>query len=151
MLACRRQSAYRTPDFGIWERGNKSNHGEPELNASSIGMVTAALEAIDGLNVFGARGGPHSVVYVTPDAISRNYTVLSALLPRESRSKEVDAATLSIISFPAFAVGDPSLLESTHARPACRLVRRPARGRSHAHTARRAGPGRSWVGPGNTS
>ncbi|PSN09984.1 glycosyl hydrolase family 15, partial [filamentous cyanobacterium CCP5] len=42
--------AYRTPDYGIWERGNKINHGKPELNASSVGMAKAALEAMKGLN-----------------------------------------------------------------------------------------------------
>ena len=26
-------------DYGIWERGDKTNHGLPELNASSIGMA----------------------------------------------------------------------------------------------------------------
>lgn len=31
-------TAYRTPDYGIWERGDKTNHGVPELNASSVGM-----------------------------------------------------------------------------------------------------------------
>jgi len=25
-------------DYGIWERGNKINHGNPELNASSVGV-----------------------------------------------------------------------------------------------------------------
>lgn len=52
---------YRTPDFGIWERGDKCNHGHPELNTSSIGMAYAALRAINGVNLFGARGGPSSV------------------------------------------------------------------------------------------
>lgn len=55
------KGAYRTPDFGIWERGDKSNHGQPELNSSSIGMACAALRAINGVNLFGARGGPSSV------------------------------------------------------------------------------------------
>lgn len=55
--------AYRTPDYGIWERGNKSNHGQPELNSSSIGMALAALRAINGINLFGARGGPSSVSF----------------------------------------------------------------------------------------
>ena len=55
--------AYRTPDYGIWERGNKINHGQPELNSSSIGMAVAALKAINGVNLFGARGGPASVKY----------------------------------------------------------------------------------------
>ncbi|RKO87131.1 family 15 glycoside hydrolase, partial [Blyttiomyces helicus] len=39
------ERAYRTPDYGIWERGNKINHGMPELNSSSIGMAVAALQA----------------------------------------------------------------------------------------------------------
>lgn len=53
--------AYRTPDFGIWERGDKTNNGQPELNSSSIGMAVAALKAINGVNLFGTRGGPASV------------------------------------------------------------------------------------------
>ncbi|RXG73045.1 Phosphorylase b kinase regulatory subunit alpha, liver isoform [Armadillidium vulgare] len=38
------ESAYCIPDYGIWERGDKTNHGLPELNASSIGLAKAALE-----------------------------------------------------------------------------------------------------------
>lgn len=53
--------AYRTPDYGIWERGNKINHGQPELNSSSIGMAVSALRAIDGINLFDARGGLSTV------------------------------------------------------------------------------------------
>jgi len=30
-------------DFGIWERGDKMNHGVPELNATSIGMAKVRL------------------------------------------------------------------------------------------------------------
>lgn len=33
------ESAYCIPDYGIWERGDKTNHGLPELNASSIGRA----------------------------------------------------------------------------------------------------------------
>src|SRR5690606_23514273 len=40
-------SAYRTPDYGIWERGNKINNGRTEINASSLGMAKAALQALD--------------------------------------------------------------------------------------------------------
>ncbi|HEY9619218.1 MAG TPA: glycoside hydrolase family 15 protein [Crinalium sp.] len=105
--------AYRTPDYGIWERGNKINHGKPELNASSIGMAKAALEAINGLNLFGVRGSQASVVHVLPDEIARTRITLESLLPRESASKEVDAALLSIIGFPAFAVDDAALVERT--------------------------------------
>ncbi|KAF9340728.1 hypothetical protein BGZ91_000502, partial [Linnemannia elongata] len=107
------ERAYRTPDYGIWERGNKINHGEPELNSSSIGMAVAALQAINGINLFGSRGGPSSVIHVLPDEITRNYTTLHSALPRESNSKEIDAALLSVIGFPAFAVGDAKLVKKT--------------------------------------
>lgn len=105
--------AYRTPDYGIWERGNKINHGSSELNASSVGMAKAALEAINGLDLFGVRGSQASVIHVLPDEIARARITLENLLPRESSSKEIDAAVLSVISFPAFAVEDVQLIERT--------------------------------------
>lgn len=105
--------AYRTADYGIWERGNKINHGNPELNASSIGMAKAALEALNGFDLFGARGSQTSVLHVLEDEIARSRATLESLLPRESASKEVDAALLSIIGFPAFAVDDASLVDRT--------------------------------------
>ncbi|MBD2101312.1 glycoside hydrolase family 15 protein [Leptolyngbya sp. FACHB-261] len=108
--------AYRTPDYGIWERGNKINHGHAELNASSVGMAKAALEAINGLNLFGARGSQSSVIHVQPDEIARARITLESLLPRESNSKEVDAALLSIISYPAFAIEDVQLVERTRTK-----------------------------------
>ncbi|XP_071125391.1 probable phosphorylase b kinase regulatory subunit alpha isoform X5 [Mytilus edulis] len=107
------ESAYRTPDYGIWERGDKTNHGYPELNSSSIGMAKAALEAINELDLFGSRGGPHSVVHVLPDEAQQCQAILHSMLPRESNSKEIDAALLSILSFPAFAVDDTRIIEET--------------------------------------
>jgi phosphorylase kinase alpha/beta subunit len=107
---------YRTPDYGIWERGNKINHGNPELNASSVGMAKAALEALNGLNLFGVHGSQASVIHVLPDEIARCRTTLESLLPRESSSKEVDAALLSVISFPAFAVEDVQLVDRTRTK-----------------------------------
>lgn len=104
---------YRTPDYGIWERGNKINHGNAELNASSVGIAKAALEALNGLDLFGIQGSQASVIHVLPDEIARARITLENLLPRESSSKEVDAALLSIISFPAFAVEDVRLVERT--------------------------------------
>lgn len=104
---------YRTPDYGIWERGNKLNHGYPELNASSIGMAKAALEAINGLDLFGVKGSQASVIHVLPDEIARARMTLQSLLPRESSSKEVDAALLSVISYPAFAVEAEALVDRT--------------------------------------
>jgi phosphorylase kinase alpha/beta subunit len=108
--------AYRTPDYGIWERGNKINHGSPELNASSVGMAKAALEAMNGINLFGVRGGQSSVIHVLPDEIARSRITLESLLPRESSSKEVDAAVLSVIGYPAFAVEDVELCDRTRTK-----------------------------------
>lgn len=34
------ERAYRTPDYGMWERGSKYNDGKPEIHASSIGKYT---------------------------------------------------------------------------------------------------------------
>ncbi|XP_077984081.1 phosphorylase b kinase regulatory subunit alpha, liver isoform-like isoform X2 [Glandiceps talaboti] len=107
------EAAYRIADFGIWERGDKTNKGIPELNASSIGMAKAALEALSDLNLFGARGGPASVIHVLPDETAKCAAILYSMLPRESKSKEVDAGLLSIISFPAFAVDDVELVKIT--------------------------------------
>lgn len=106
-------SAYRTPDYGIWERGNKVNNGKTEINASSVGMAKAALQALDGFNLFGKYGDKRAVVHVIADAISLARTTLASLLPRESLSKETDSALLSIIGFPAFAVGKETLATQT--------------------------------------
>jgi phosphorylase kinase alpha/beta subunit len=108
--------AYRTPDYGIWERGNKINHGGVELNASSVGMAKAALEALNGLDLFGVRGSQASVLHVLPDEVARSRITLESLLPWESPSKEVDSALLSIVGFPAFAVEDTDLARRTRAR-----------------------------------
>lgn len=116
--------AYRTPDFGIWERGNKTNHGIAEVNSSSVGMAKAALEAMDGFNCFGAEGGTDSMIHVIPDEIARARMTLETALPSESLSKEVDAATLSIIGFPAFAVEDEVLVELTLNEVITKLCRR---------------------------
>ncbi|XP_075752667.1 phosphorylase b kinase regulatory subunit alpha, skeletal muscle isoform isoform X2 [Pelodiscus sinensis] len=63
------EAAYKTADFGIWERGDKTNQGITELNVSSIGMAKAALEALDELDLFGAKGGPQSVIHVLTDEV----------------------------------------------------------------------------------
>ncbi|KAK3878049.1 hypothetical protein Pcinc_017262 [Petrolisthes cinctipes] len=107
------ESAYCVPDYGIWERGDKTNHGMPELNASSIGMAKAALEAMNELDLFGARGGPASVIHVLADEAQKCQAVLQSMLPRESNSKECDSSLLAVISFPAFAVDDPVLIRTT--------------------------------------
>lgn len=105
--------AYRTPDYGIWERGNKINHGIAEVNSSSVGMAKAALEAMDGFNCFGSEGGQDSIIHVIPDEIARARITLETALPSESLSKEVDAATLSVIGYPAFAIENAELVDIT--------------------------------------
>ncbi|OWF44218.1 Phosphorylase b kinase regulatory subunit alpha, liver isoform [Mizuhopecten yessoensis] len=110
------ESAYRTPDYGIWERGDKTNHGLPELNSSSIGMAKAALEAINELDLFGARGGPTSIIHVLPDEAQQCQAILHSMLPKESNSKEIDAALITVISYPAFAVDDVRLISETRRR-----------------------------------
>ncbi|XP_038055088.1 phosphorylase b kinase regulatory subunit alpha, liver isoform-like isoform X2 [Patiria miniata] len=107
------EHAYRIPDYGIWERSDKTNHGFPELNASSIGMAKAAMEALNQLDLFGARGGPASVICVKADMIAKCQAVLYSMLPRESNSKEIDAGLLGIIGFPAFAVDDEGIANMT--------------------------------------
>ncbi|MFM8966654.1 MAG: glycoside hydrolase family 15 protein, partial [Vulcanococcus sp.] len=108
--------AYRVRDYGIWERGDKGNHGLPERNASSIGLVKAALEALEGLDLYGPHGDGRCSLHIPHDAIVRLRRALTGLLPRESASKEVDAACLSVIGYPAWAVEDPALVERTRAK-----------------------------------
>ncbi|XP_071785537.1 phosphorylase b kinase regulatory subunit beta-like [Asterias amurensis] len=107
------ERAYRIPDYGMWERGSKYNTGKCELNASSIGMAIAALEASNGFNLFGREGTSWSILYVDPDAHGRNRTILQSLLPRESSSKNTDASLIPAISFPAFAIKDEALRNRT--------------------------------------
>jgi len=108
--------AYRVADYGIWERGDKGNHGLPERNASSIGLVKAALEALEGLDLLGPHGDGSYCLTIPQDAIVRLRRALRSLLPRESASKEVDSACLSVIGYPAWAVDDPALLERTRSK-----------------------------------
>ncbi|XP_074596795.1 putative phosphorylase b kinase regulatory subunit beta isoform X2 [Brevipalpus obovatus] len=107
------ERAYRTPDFGMWERGNKYNNGTPEIHASSIGMAKSALEAINGCNLFGEKGASWSVIYVDIDAHSRNRSIFETLLPRESSSKNTDSSLLPTISWPCFATHDLVLYANT--------------------------------------
>ncbi|XP_056134261.1 phosphorylase b kinase regulatory subunit beta isoform X1 [Lampris incognitus] len=107
------ERAYRVPDFGMWERGSKYNNGSTELHSSSVGMAKAALEAINGFNLFGNQGCSWSVIFVDIDAHNRNRQTFCSLLPRESRSHNTDAALLPTISYPAFAVDDDALYSQT--------------------------------------
>ncbi|XP_018354361.1 PREDICTED: probable phosphorylase b kinase regulatory subunit beta isoform X1 [Trachymyrmex septentrionalis] len=115
------ERAYRTPDYGMWERGSRYNDGTPEIHASSIGIAKSALEAINGCNLFGEKGASWSVIYVDIDAHNRNRSIFETMLPRESSSKSVDAALLPTISFPAFATHEEVLYNETKASIVRRL------------------------------
>jgi phosphorylase kinase alpha/beta subunit len=104
---------YFFEDFGIWERGDKTNQGIRELNASSIGMAKAAMQALNDVGDLFGDGSRGSVIHVLPDEIQQCSAVLASMLPRESFSKETDAGILCIISYPAFAVEDADLVEQT--------------------------------------
>lgn len=84
-------------------------------------MAKAALEAMNELDLFGARGGPASVIHVLADEAHKCQAVLQSMLPRESNSKELDSGLLSIIGFPAFAVDDPQLIAATEEAIVTRL------------------------------
>lgn len=107
------ERAYRTPDFGMWERGSKYNNGSSELHASSIGLAKAALESINGENLFGSQGASWSVIFVDIDAHNRNRTIFDTILPRESNSKNTDASLIPTISWPAFAIHEEKLVQRT--------------------------------------
>lgn len=97
----------------MWERGSSYNDGTAEINASSIAMAKAALEAINGFNLYGRHGASYSTVYVDVDAHNRNRMILETLLPRESMTKTTDSSLLTAISFPAFATHNESLYLKT--------------------------------------
>ncbi|CAJ0584948.1 unnamed protein product, partial [Mesorhabditis spiculigera] len=107
------ERTYRTPDFGMWERGTRYNKGDPELHASSVGMVKAALEAVNGFNLFGSYGTSSSVIYVDIDGHNRNRTTFETILPRESASKTTDASLVMTIGWPAFATHDTALFSKS--------------------------------------
>uniref|UniRef100_A0A1I8EY85 Phosphorylase b kinase regulatory subunit n=1 Tax=Wuchereria bancrofti TaxID=6293 RepID=A0A1I8EY85_WUCBA len=107
------EAGYRTPDYGVWERGDKTNQGIRELNSSSVGMVKAALQALNDVGDLFGDGSKGSVIHVLPDQIQQCSALLTSMLPRESFSKETDLALLSVISYPAFAVEEQSLIQLT--------------------------------------
>ncbi|KAG7218291.1 hypothetical protein INR49_010349, partial [Caranx melampygus] len=105
------EAAYKVADYGMWERGDKTNQGIPELNGSSVGMAKAALEAIDELDLFGAHGGPKSVIHVLPDEVEHFHPVLHVT---ESLHLEGDRRRAALRHFfPAFAVEDADLVAIT--------------------------------------
>ena len=79
-------------------------------------MAKAALEAMNGLNLFGSQGSSLSIIHVDPDAHYRNCVILNNLLPRESSSKETDASLLFVVGYPAFAIDNVHICQQTEKR-----------------------------------
>lgn len=50
-------------------------------------MAKAAMEAVNGFNLFGEHGASYTVIYVDIDAHMRNRVVFENMIPRESSSK----------------------------------------------------------------
>ena len=79
-------------------------------------MAKAALEALDGVDLYGPHGDGSCILLIPQGAIARLRRALQGLLPRESASKEADSACLSVIGYPAWAVEDAALVERTGRR-----------------------------------
>ncbi|BHF57834.1 Phosphorylase b kinase regulatory subunit alpha [Sparganum proliferum] len=88
----------------------------------SVRLAKAALESLNGLDLFGPQGGSNSTIHVLLDESQQCNTVLENMLPRESHSKETDAALLGIISYPAFAVNDRHIIEKTRSTVLSKLL-----------------------------
>uniref|UniRef100_A0A2I3RB07 Phosphorylase b kinase regulatory subunit n=1 Tax=Pan troglodytes TaxID=9598 RepID=A0A2I3RB07_PANTR len=101
------EAAYKTAVKAI------QNETQREKRIKKLNSTSAALEALDELDLFGVKGGPQSVIHVLADEVQHCQSILNSLLPRASTSKEVDASLLSVVSFPAFAVEDSQLVELT--------------------------------------
>lgn len=101
-----------TPDFGVWERGRKTNHGQPEVNNSSVGLALAALRAAGRVefSVLGAGGSSLRRLWVSEDDKALMLDRLELLLPDESLSKPEDGALLSVLGYPGFAPLRPERL-----------------------------------------
>jgi len=102
----------RLPSAGCWE--SQPSTVRLERSASVIGMIKAALEALRGFDLLG-DGDPAAVIQAPADDIAQARIILESLLPRESVSRETDAALLSVIGFPAYTVEDPALVERSRA------------------------------------
>jgi 4-alpha-glucanotransferase len=115
--------SWRTPDFGMWERGDKRNIGKPERNASSIGLARAALISAPQAT-FTIEGRVLRLAPRPQEELALFEAALEGLLPEESLSKETDGALLAAVGFPAFAAPTPALREAALAK-ARRLLAGP--------------------------
>ena len=76
------ERSYRIKDFGTWGFGVRNNCKEPELSATNIGLSKCALESCNNLNLFGIKSSNETALFVDPDAVYRNDSILMALFQR---------------------------------------------------------------------
>ena len=115
------ERAYRTPDYGIWERGDKLNRGSVEINASSVGMAKAALEALSGFNLFGARGSQESsCTWRRTTSRRRTSPSCRCCLANPTRRRRTPRCSV-VIGYPAFAIHDTALVERVRSEVVAKL------------------------------
>lgn len=101
--------AWRRGDFGTWERGDKRNNGRVERHSSSMGLVRAALLALNHASFRLADGRGWSPPRLDPQIHRLFEEALAGALPEESAGKEIDAGLLAIIGFPGYATRDDAM------------------------------------------
>jgi len=77
-------SYYRDPDNGMWEE-------KEEIHSSSVGACVAGLKKLKETEF------NKTMIYVPEELIKKGMDTLEVLLPRESVTKKVDLALLSLI------------------------------------------------------
>uniref|UniRef100_A0A3B4AV63 Phosphorylase b kinase regulatory subunit n=1 Tax=Periophthalmus magnuspinnatus TaxID=409849 RepID=A0A3B4AV63_9GOBI len=107
------EAAYKVADYGMWERGDKTNQGITEINASSIGMAKVSTHTLYFYFIYFTLDILYFIYFNIIHLCTHFLSILTSLLPRASISKEVDAGVLAIISYPAFAVEDIGIVNLT--------------------------------------
>lgn len=103
-------------DFGTWERGDKRNNGRVERHSSSMGLVRAALRALDKAVFRFPDGQSWSPPPLDPKIHMLFDEALSGVLPEESAGKEIDAGLLAVVGFPGYATTDAAMEREVKAR-----------------------------------
>jgi len=83
------------PITGIWERGDKANHGRSRRQRQLDRPGQAALEALDGLDLYGPHTATAAAVCTSPSRTVMRLRRASRPCCRGVASKEVDSACLS--------------------------------------------------------
>ncbi len=117
-----------------------------ELDIASLSLIKAALEMLQGFNLFGLYGNSASSIHVLADDIAKTRNILNARLSRAADIDEIAAPLLSVVSFPAFAVDDLAWIAHIRQKSDEQLCRQIARERlqSMAQPAQSA-PADQWL------